>query len=58
MTAGVPGGPGEAEQPLTLKDVVGHLVKQAKGKGVVTYDQLNALLPLETYNNLPLSERP
>ncbi len=36
---------GEAEQPLTLKDVVAHLVKQSKGKGVVTYDQLNALLP-------------
>jgi hypothetical protein len=46
---GTPGGPatpgGENEQPLTLKDVVGHLVKAAKGKGVVTYDQLNALLP-------------
>ncbi len=37
--------PEGTEQPLTLKDVVAHLVKQSKGKGVVTYDQLNALLP-------------
>ena len=32
-------------QPMALKDVVAALVKQAKGKNQVTYDQLNALLP-------------
>jgi RNA polymerase primary sigma factor len=31
-------------QPVTIKDVVALLVKQAK-KGAVTYDQLNAILP-------------
>nr|MBA3686199.1 sigma-70 family RNA polymerase sigma factor [Planctomycetota bacterium] len=31
--------------PLTIKDVVATLVKNAKGKSQVTYDQLNALLP-------------
>ena len=34
----------QAEVP-TLDEVVNTLVKQAKGKGMVTYDQLNALLP-------------
>ncbi len=37
--------PAEGDQPLTLKDVVQLLVKQSKGKGQVTYDQINALLP-------------
>jgi RNA polymerase primary sigma factor len=37
--------PVEGEQPLTLKDVVAHLAKQSKGKGVVTYDELNKVLP-------------
>ena len=37
--------PAEGEQPLTLKDVVAHLAKQSKGKGVVTYDELNKVLP-------------
>ena len=37
--------PAEGEQPLTLKDVVAHLAKQSKGKGVVTYDELNRILP-------------
>ncbi len=32
-------------EPLSLKDVVATLVKNSKGKGMVTYDQLNALLP-------------
>ena len=40
--AGVPAGVAE---PLSLKDVVATLVKNSKGKGMVTYDQLNALLP-------------
>ena len=34
-----------AAEPLSLKDVVATLVKNSKGKGMVTYDQLNALLP-------------
>ncbi len=34
-----------APEPLSLKDVVATLVKNSKGKGMVTYDQLNALLP-------------
>jgi RNA polymerase primary sigma factor len=34
----------QAQAPTSLKDVVALLVKQAK-KGVVTYDQLNAILP-------------
>jgi RNA polymerase primary sigma factor len=33
------------EGPMSLKDVVALLVKNSKGKGTVTYDQLNALLP-------------
>ena len=37
--------PAEGEQQLTLPDIVTALVKQAKGKGAVTYDQLNAILP-------------
>ncbi len=41
-TATVPKPAGEA---LSLKDVVSLLVKGSKGKGMVTYDQLNALLP-------------
>jgi RNA polymerase primary sigma factor len=36
---------GAAEAPPSIKDVVALLVKNSKGKGVVTYDQLNALLP-------------
>jgi RNA polymerase primary sigma factor len=39
-----PAPEGAPEQPLTIKDVVATLAKQAK-KGVVTYDQLNGLLP-------------
>lgn len=36
--------PGTGE-PMSIKDVVANLVKTSKGKGSVTYDQLNALLP-------------
>jgi RNA polymerase primary sigma factor len=36
------GGP---ETPMSIKDVVALLAKNSKGKGMVTYDQLNALLP-------------
>ncbi len=36
------GGP---ETPMSIKDVVVLLAKNSKGKGMVTYDQLNALLP-------------
>jgi RNA polymerase primary sigma factor len=32
-------------EPMSIKDVVAALVKESKGKGVVTYDQLNKLLP-------------
>src|SRR5580658_429474 len=46
----------ENEQPLTLKDVVAHLAKQAKGKGVVTYDQLNLLLP-DAFNDSELLDQ-
>ncbi len=46
----------ETEQPLTLKDVVAHLVKQAKGKSVVTYDQLNILLP-DAFNDSELLDQ-
>ena len=41
---GAPAAAGTAE-PLSIKDVVATLVKNSKGKGMVTYDQLNALLP-------------
>ncbi len=41
-TAATPKPTGE---PMSLKDVVSALVKGSKGKGMVTYDQLNALLP-------------
>jgi len=34
-----------AGEPMAIKDVVAALVKTSKGKGSVTYDQLNALLP-------------
>ena len=37
--------PKPAGEPMSLKDVVSALVKGSKGKGMVTYDQLNALLP-------------
>jgi RNA polymerase primary sigma factor len=40
--APVEGGP---ETPMSIKDVVALLAKNSKGKGMVTYDQLNALLP-------------
>ncbi len=41
-----PGAPAEGtEAPLSIKDVVATLAKNSKGKGMVTYDQLNALLP-------------
>jgi RNA polymerase primary sigma factor len=45
--AGAPaaGAPAGVAEPLSLKDVVATLVKNSKGKGMVTYDQLNALLP-------------
>ena len=39
------GAPVAGAEPLSLKDVVATLVKNSKGKGMVTYDQLNALLP-------------
>ncbi len=39
--AAVPTG----NEPMSIKDVVANLVKTSKGKGSVTYDQLNALLP-------------
>ncbi len=42
-TTTIPAPTGEA--PMSLKDVVAALVKNSKGKGMVTYDQLNALLP-------------
>jgi len=32
-------------QPMGIKDVIASLVKTSKGKGVVSYDQLNAILP-------------
>jgi RNA polymerase primary sigma factor len=38
-----PGETGEAT--LSLKDAVAQLAKESQGKGVVTYDQLNALVP-------------
>jgi RNA polymerase primary sigma factor len=41
---GAPAATGTAE-PMSIKDVVATLVKNSKGKGMVTYDQLNALLP-------------
>ena len=41
---GAPATPGTGE-PMSIKDVVTNLVKTSKGKGSVTYDQLNALLP-------------
>jgi RNA polymerase primary sigma factor len=44
-TATATATPANGEAPMTLKDVVATLVKNSKGKGVVTYDQLNALLP-------------
>ncbi|HYE06960.1 MAG TPA: RNA polymerase sigma factor RpoD [Planctomycetota bacterium] len=43
--AATPPAAGPEGQPLTIKDVVERLVKTSKGKGMVTYDQLNALLP-------------
>jgi len=36
---------GEKPTPAALKEVVTQLIKVSKGKGVVTYDQLNAVLP-------------
>ncbi|MBA3845915.1 MAG: sigma-70 family RNA polymerase sigma factor, partial [Planctomycetes bacterium] len=44
-SAATPPATGQEGQPLTIKDVVERLVKASKGKGMVTYDQLNALLP-------------
>ncbi|HEX3135567.1 MAG TPA: RNA polymerase sigma factor RpoD, partial [Planctomycetota bacterium] len=41
---GAPAATATAE-PMSIKDVVATLVKNSKGKGMVTYDQLNALLP-------------
>src|SRR5688572_26281706 len=41
---GAPAATATAE-PMSIKDVVAALVKNSKGKGQVTYDQLNALLP-------------
>jgi RNA polymerase primary sigma factor len=38
-------GEGGTEAPMLIKDVVALLAKNSKGKGMVTYDQLNALLP-------------
>jgi RNA polymerase primary sigma factor len=35
----------DKNNPATLKDVIAALIKASKGKGVVTYDQLNAVLP-------------
>ena len=32
-------------QPMGIKEVIASLVKTSKGKGVVSYDQLNAILP-------------
>src|ERR1043165_2898059 len=47
--AAAPNGEGGATaataEPMSIKDVVATLVKNSKGKGQVTYDQLNALLP-------------
>jgi RNA polymerase primary sigma factor len=43
--ATAPPAEGGGEAPLTIKDVVLQLVKISKGKGMVTYDQLNAILP-------------
>jgi RNA polymerase primary sigma factor len=40
----------EGTEPLSIKDVVAQLAKNSKGKGLVTYDQLNALLP-DAINN-------
>ena len=40
-----PAATATADAPLQIKDVVALLVRGAKGKGQVTYDQLNALLP-------------
>ena len=37
--------PNPTGEPLSINDVVASLVKTSKGKGSVTYDQLNALLP-------------
>ncbi len=37
--------PEGGETVLSIKDVVTQLVKVSKGKGMVTYDQLNAILP-------------
>ncbi len=34
-----------AGEPMSIQDVITNLVKTSKGKGSVTYDQLNALLP-------------
>ena len=44
VAPGAPATPGTGE-PMSIKDVVTNLVKTSKGKGSVTYDQLNALLP-------------
>jgi len=43
--AAAPEAGGDAPAQLTLKDVVAQLAKLSQGKGVVTYDQLNAILP-------------
>ena len=43
--AATPATPGNPAEPMTMKDVVLALVKESKGKGAVTYDQLNKLLP-------------
>ena len=40
-----PVGATASGEPMSIKDVVANLVKTSKGKGSVTYDQLNALLP-------------
>ncbi len=44
-TDAAPAATATADAPLQIKDVVALLVRGAKGKGQVTYDQLNALLP-------------
>ena len=38
---------GEAEAPTTVEGIVDRLVKESKGKGAVSYDQLNLLIPEE-----------
>ena len=44
-TAAVAEAPKNEGETLTIPEVVAQLVKVSKGKGMVTYDHLNAILP-------------